>query len=1138
MSGEKLGGGVNGGNDAWDSLNNPGEGGASPERKINATPEEIQELEDKFKNIDDWLRVGRIDQARADAMKKELQDQFDAAHAEKPIELDAELQADLDDKKRDIARWLKTGRISEEQADKMIAEETARAEEQMRKKLNAEGDIDAGTSGPDGAKSGTPPLDDQAKLELDEQHKLDLDEQHKLDLEEQEKLGLSEREKLAREREELLAEQRRLAAKLGLVAVNADFTHDRDTMAAELAKQQVDAEAASGGLIKGFFNGLWKGNLARKYYEAKYTREFIEGTRKTAEGQTLDEQIASTSGSAMERFILGAVDEMGGIKDSAYIHGKAGEKLEVDKETTEKIRPVIEKFVTEHREELVSGTNLKDLKLKLDEEIGRATAKSEDEGKPLNKAMVNNYLEVARQAAMRMTHEMGIEQVMEGFAVYNAEARDDIRTEAHRDRLDKITNWLQTRKIGNTTIDTIIPAEIIAGAVGIASAFSRTAVGATLGPAAGIGVGIVGSHLRERNRILEDRTQMLRDAANGLEHEGTARSKEEIKEIKGRAARKRAKYEAKIGGTVYQMESASSLTTKLTEAMAMKEGEERTKALLSAIKEARVRVDFSDSEAKDLISYSSAKDRGTERLELDKALITAERSLSEEDRKTLAEMESVLQKEISEGVSSKDKDFGRKRAGMLAWRTGKTIVFAAVNYLVGQEISAINDPTRIGILEKLGKVNTQNNADAKETLIASGFGFARGEYQVSPEQIQTATVRGDDKVVMEQYERAGFTKTEVESGWTETSTTYQSVPANESTAAIHVKYDGWANNGTTVSDGNELRAYLQNGQLVSGMSGNSTMGGQVFNYEELAAAGRIKGYVTIGGAKFELAGSANSAGQLTWLNNGIATTATGETIKVIGDNGEKLYKYLEIAVDNGVKDGVHHIVPLATDIGRDSVNATVMQAVTSVIEHPAKYEFSKVISEAAFAARGVSLAGGFGFAPELGRTGLGAARPASETPSDEGPTVLINPTPGYNGGTPAREEAPAETSGTPAPEAVTEQPAERPPEQPAEPSLEEAVEATRNGQINELVNSHITDENRGYLGGDEATQNTGLGFLTSANTMELSDTDRYATWWNTLNAEQKQGVRSLIDELEEEERYTNSGLGNGFRNWVHGQSIL
>ncbi len=880
-------------------------------------------------------------------------------------------------------------------------------------------------------------------------------------------------EELEEERRKNQARLDELDEKYALVAINADFTHDKKELAHDLAEQDLNEELSQSGILK----RLWKGTLFKKYYEKKYEQEYLDGDRDR-DGKTVYDLVYERSEGAMERFVLGAVEDM------SYVHEKAGEKLtEADSATTEKVRAAIERYATAG---LGDGLTEEQLRLQFEEEIGRIEAESEagDGNKDLHRRMINNYLKVAEQARRAVDHNISIERVMEGFRVYNAEARDSVRTDVHRDNIDKIVNKLEGSVVG-----AIVPAQIIAGAVGIASAFTQTGARAVAGVAGGLLVSSALSGLKERNRVTEDRARMMRDVANGLEYG---------------AKNGQSKYEARIGGTLYDLQKASDLTANIEAAMAMEDSAERDEALLSAMTEARVRIDFSDAERKDLISYSSEDSRGTERLKLDQVLIRAERRLTEAGVARFNGMKEHLQAEISDSVDETDQDFRRTRTALAVKKAGKTLAIGAATFFVSQEIMAAFDPGKIGILEKAGILKTDNADTASETLIASGFRL-NGTDQVVTETHTTDPIRvsGDKEITIEQLEEAGYTRTEVQAAWTSQETGLVEVDPSASDAALRVKYDGWANNGTRISDGNELSAHISDGQFVSTMRGNSTLNGEVLNYESLADAGKIKGYLTIDGAKFEIASSVNDAGQLTWGENGIFTTTTGETIRAIGEDGEKLYKYFEIAMDNGVDaEGIQHIVPLATDVGRDTFEGTLQQVVTTTVEHPAVYEFVKTTETVKNITRGVTTAGVF--APETARNGLGAARARM---TEQAPTPPAEAEP-----SPADEEIidVYTTDETAAGQAASNGEA---PQNPPEFS---------EGEQDFL---RMIEDSRARFG------NEGVDILTDTSPYNEENDSRYGAWWDTLTRENKDRVLRLVDALDD--AGNNIAFGQGFRTWYN-----
>lgn len=1058
-------------------------------RNPELSPDVAQWLQDELSNIDDMLRHGHIDQAKADKYIAEVKDRAiakeDEVHKAQATEASEEQEATSAE---DAEKQLAEDEVKKAKIEKRIGE----IDSEVKKIEDSQENItkDAETKKTDKEEEEKKKLEEEKKRKLEEEEKKKLEEEEKerarKELEEDEKRKKAVEERIDEIDEELAEEDEQGP----LTAINADFTHDKKELAHDIAEQQLNEEQEKAGLIK----RIWKGNLFRKYYQKKYERELLNGDRSVGvdpDGDeiTIDDLIEDRSGSAIKRFILGATEDM------RYVHEKIGkrrkddsydgEKLaEADKETTEAVRGAIERFA---QAKIPEDGTMEDLRREFGNEIKRLQAEANDQNHSINSKFINNYFEVAMQARQRVEHGIAMEKVMEGFKVYNADVRNNIRTEAHRDNIDKIVNKIESSKVFS-----IIPAEILAAAVGSAWSLAQTGARSAAKvavPVGGIAVSGALAGLRERNRVTEDRARMMRDVAVGLEYSGTA---EESEEIEGRRARKRAKYEARIGGTLYDMRPASELTADINQAI--ESGDEDS--LLRAIAEARVRIDYSDSEQKDLISYSSADSLGDERMALDMAVIRAENGLSEEGKQKLKNMKAAVTEDINDNVDENDRDFRKVRATQAVKQAGKTILIGSAVFFGSQELMATLDPNKVGLFEKAGILKTQNNADAQETILA-GLAGPRVRTEAHTDVIRGVT--GDRQTEIQQYENAGYTKTEVSPAWTETRQDLVDVDPSKSTAQVRVAYDGWANNGTSVSDGNELRMHLGNGQISSGMHGASTIGGQPLDYDAAASAGRIKGYLTVGGAKFEIAPKVNSVGQLTWGENGIFTTTTGETIRAIGGNGEKMYKYFEIAMDNGTDaNGVAHMIPLATDIGMDNFDGKIQQVVDTVVEHPAVYDFTKTtISEIP---REVSYGGVF-VAP-TSRVGLGGTRSNPETGGD-GSTVIIDTT----GDLPPEMITGAEADEIidniekdESSESSSQQP-ENPPAQPERAGSRRGDQSAGQPQgtpeeepTNSLDSDYVERVTRefGDIAGSE-----GLEFMTSDKAIE-GESPRISRWWSGL----------------------------------------
>lgn len=966
------------------------------------------------------------------------------------------------------------------------------------------------------------------------------EELKKLEAEELAKAEEEERKKLE---EQCQREIDELEAKLfpnPLVAINADFTNDRHELAHDLAEQALNEENAKSGLIK----RLWKGTLFKKFFQEKTEREFLEGKRTVKEDDkefTVNDLVARRSGSAIRRFVMSAVEN-----EDGYIHRNAGEDIkEADAETTALVKRAIENFASA---KIPEGGSLKDLKLNLENEIEQGIAEARDNGKMVDTLNVKNYIDVAIEARKRVEHGLAMERVMEGFKVYNAEVRDNIRTKAHRDNIDKIVNKIESTKVGQ-----LIPGEILAGGLTIAAAVGRFGIGL-------VGLGLASSTaisgLKERNRITEDRTRMLRDVANGGTYNGQ-KSDAEINKLKGRAKRI-AKYEQRIGGTLYQLEKASDLIGNIKDAKDKKE-------TLRAIAAARVRIEVSDSESKDLIAYSSEDNRGSERLALDIAVIKAEKSLSEEDQKTLETMKKLIKREIMGGVDKNDENFQRERAKLAILKSAKTLAIGAAmaagahyimeNMQQAQEVVQADSAAVSGAAKQVGM--------GEQPIIGEQFGTGEAGANI----VSTKTVNADDTETIAELNRQGYVKsTQVQSEYPIVETRDHVIEdINPNELGGKIKVVGYANNGTKGADFNELRLHARDGQMVSTMRGTSTMGGESFDYAELVNADKIKGIINIDGVEIEVQSSINANGQLTWGENGIFTTTTGETIKGFGDNGEELFKYFRVAaeVGNGPDaDGVTNVVSLATEVGKNSSEAVIskIEKVREIVgTRPAvdlyvKMSNSGIANAAADAANAaatgaainvatgsaINVATGaaanvagvtntasdafasFAFAPETNRTGLGGVirpeSPVAPAPEAEpAPEQETEPAP-----VPEAEPAPAE-------QAPASEPA---PAAPTESTLATEVESAPDASAFEGIHRSIIEASRPIIG------NASADILLDTTGYDNSKDTLYQEWWSSLSEAQKNEVISIANDINTDAKNHNIDLAKSLRFWLGINNLL
>ena len=748
-----------------------------------------------------------------------------------------------------------------------------------------------------------------------------------------------------------------------LVGVNIDHTWDAKDLARHFAKEELNTEAKS---TKNIIKRIWKHNLFARYYQRKYEREIFEGEREVTIGgkQTnIYTYLASRNETTRARIARGMTEE--GFENLIYrnVGGEGqGEKVtEVDAKTTEVFKGLISKFA---EAEIPEGGSLEDTILNLRNDAKRLIAESRDRGDnpPLNASLLEQCCGLAIQAREYVEHGASVGRVMEGFKLYNADVRNNARTQEHRDGIDRLVDKYENSRFGQ-----FIPPEIIAGVLGSVVSLTQTAaktgskalLGTGVGAGAGIAISSATQFVRERGRIIEDRATMQKNLAVNRAYEGS-------------------KYETRIGGTMYDLRPANELTANL--ANAVESGDRQS--ILNAIAEARVRVRFSDSEQKDLIAYSSEEKISDERLALDVAIAEAVRSLSEEDREGLNDVEAVIQNKIVESVDEKDANFNKTKNALALKQAAKTALVGAVTFFASQEIRAIIDPSRIGALEKIaerhGIIIRPNNEDAKETILATIGG--RGENVVMG-------VSGDDAARMEELNREGYSR--VLARDPSVQVTYSDEQINLSDTGTNTKfYDfDWFNNGTAESDGAELRLYYDEGVgYHTRMSGyvSTTAGGRIGNFaQDVSRPNGIGGFIELeNGEHYQIEHEIVNGEVVMPVHDGYLQTVDGVNIP-LGPNGEAPGTIFVASIDDVRGDGYMSVTSYAAEHYDSSWwDGTVTVSVPHIEETPAIYDF---VRERDIDTGGVTLP--FAPRPSLGRS-------QGQTPSGQ----PVPPGTGGNGG--------------------------------------------------------------------------------------------------------------------------------------------
>ena len=635
------------------------------------------------------------------------------------------------------------------------------------------------------------------------------------------------------------------------------------------------------------------------HYERQVREEFENGTRK------LDQ-------SGIERFTMAYAHEA----EDVLIHEHAGEdynaySVKVDEDGNEYVE---RRFLGENGQietERVDddskvAQNTIDLRDairdfaagSIDERTLRARIDDirRDENGEINRAYsIDNYVEAAIAARENIEHGYAMENVMEGFAYINGEARRNVRTQEHRDNLDRITHALLSNRVTR-----FIPPEAIAvgvGAVANIGKFSASAAARAGFALGGVAVSGAMAGMKERARVTRERSVAQRRLAQGGELGGT-------------------KFDRQLGETIQEMASAEELTANLNSAMEALNNEdaseeERNQALnllRAQLGSVEALVTISDRDGIDMIRYTNGDNETIEnqRLRMDIARAEARSLLLENGvtQEELARTREYLERDTYEseedGLNAKEAAFRSLRRKRALKRAAATAAIGVATTLGTQELNAAFNDDVHGIWDHL--THHQDNDGATQTLLAHAFGMEQ-----SATTVETAIGQGVDEATAAQYRnREGFTVREAGTRTvTENGQISQSEYLEQHGESLH---RNWFNNNTEAYDGNELGIHTsESGGFITSMSGASTRGGESLSF---GGGEGIKGYLTLnsGQAPIEVAGK---------VVNGQVDFSEGLNALGLGDIGRTgAYKFFEVAKVAGENaDGSLDINVLATSVG-------------------------------------------------------------------------------------------------------------------------------------------------------------------------------------------------------------------------------
>ena len=225
--------------------------------------------------------------------------------------------------------------------------------------------------------------------------------------------------------------------KAPLMVVNMNVSpEDKKRVAGQMAKVALEEE------LNSETKRSWKKSLFRKHYERKYRREFLRGKRslKNDLGETLSlEDALNLVNSGHPDFKNGRTPVETFLLDITAGHDLDDFSEVASPETTARIRGAIETYAMAD-----ADADEKELKSNLLATIRDIRQDADDQGEDLDYDAIGNYERVAIEARELVLAEESIENVMEGFQVFNT---DSIHEACDKNSVDSMVRMMNIRNV-------------------------------------------------------------------------------------------------------------------------------------------------------------------------------------------------------------------------------------------------------------------------------------------------------------------------------------------------------------------------------------------------------------------------------------------------------------------------------------------------------------------------------------------------------------------------------------------------------------------------------------------------------------------------------------------------------------------
>jgi hypothetical protein len=495
---------------------------------------------------------------------------------------------------------------------------------------------------------------------------------------------------------------------------------DAENAVRDMAKEQQIEWSKTGNKFEQTMKGVWNG-VAGTVMESR-RRSTLRKTA-TAEGNAyvnLSEDDAERARNVtLERFSR---------NDKSYIHEAAGESIVEDKELIDGIKDVLKNNLDDNGD--VSNMD------KFEEEQARFLSeygKSHQSDKMLNKDLVtvDNFQQIQSLIKAAVSHQNGINNVVDNMDIVVGESRSGARTELNSDLADKIIDRFDRNKILQCVNPEAVA--VATGIVGSALKFgSRRVAGAVAMTVAPGVVSGVWAGVDKNARMKQERVLHMREMANGGEISKGSKIRNELEKTRYQAV------EAKT-----MIDSVNEIAEK-TSSGQVESGKDLSD-MIARVSVVKARIDMCDQEKIDLITYSKGK-IDEERLVLDEALKNATSVLEQrlnggldettkeyieqhDDIKaedmSVKDISDVYQRRFADFINrdrdSKDKEFNKLKRREVIKAMGRTALLSVSVGLVAQEIEAGFDNTRQGLVETIFQKDPTKlvNGEQHQTILSS-----------------------------------------------------------------------------------------------------------------------------------------------------------------------------------------------------------------------------------------------------------------------------------------------------------------------------------------------------------------------------------------------------------------------------------